>query len=345
MKTHQALLNEIDNYQDTIFGILAFLNECGWSVGTKTMDPKLRFGLGRRMSTTPSNTISPNNEVTPDLVVQKGASFRLVSEAKHSWSPEADWDDSIKQIKKYDDKLGGWWNGNAGPEVSHDLVLLVHGSQAVRVSDFVKAGVEEGKFHFDRKLAVVGYLRMDQRQQFIQLRREFGKFSDESFDMRLRQIVPIPVDKIVWRDKRFYDSPPPMPALLVMLWDDVFESLAEGYEKLSGKSYTDVPVTVDRLALQLQTFYGFVSDGNRNPGIPRPQWVRETLECFVKFRMAHRDGDAFVIHYRRLRGDKLVRFGRAWNKVRRAKRKGRVRRAPRRRGRRIYVPPGQGKLF
>src|SRR3990172_1814147 len=157
MADHHTLLKEINNYQDTVFGILAFLNECGWSVESKSMDPELKFGLGRRMSTSSSNRVSPNNDVTPDLVVQKGGSLHLVAEAKHSWSAEGDWNESVQQVRKYDDDLSGWWTADEKLQGAHDMVLLVHGSQAVHVSDFITRGVKEKGLVFDRRLAVVGY--------------------------------------------------------------------------------------------------------------------------------------------------------------------------------------------
>ncbi len=342
MPEHAALLREIDNYQDTVFGLLAFLNECGWSPEKRTVHPELHFGVGRRMDTSPHNNVSPNATVTPDLIVQKEDNSGVVAEVKHSWPSTSAWDDAISQIEKYDDDLLGWWTDSESLAEPHELVLLVHGSQAVKVSDFVGKAVDAGRHNFARKPIIVGYQRTEQVQQFIQLRREYGRFRNQAFDTRMRQIVPVPVDKIVWRDRRFCDHPPPIPFLMVMLWDDIFDSLAEQVDQQPGQRYTGLVVAVDEIARQLQTYYGFVSDGRRNPGIPRPQWVREVLEYFVRLRLAHKNDDRYVIHYRRFRGDKLVRFGRWLNKLSASKARRRGLSRMRRRGR---DDSSQGRLF
>lgn len=340
---HLALLKQIDNYNDTVFGLVAFLNECGWSAEARNMDSGFRFGVGRKMEALLADETLQRGTITPDLVVQREQEQGIVAEVKHSWSSSADWNENIEQIQKYDQNLIGWWSANERLDKPHDLALLVHGSRSVKVSDFLTEGIKAGKFVFSRQLSVVGYTRADQVQQFIHLRREFGSFSDTKFDERLRTVLPVPMDKVIWKDRRFYDSPPPMPYLLQMLWDDVFDALAEGLETVRGRNYVDLQVQVDGLAFQLQNFYGFPADGKRNPGIPRPQWIRDALDLFVSFRLARKEHDSYVIRYRRFRGDKLVRFQRLFLAA-----QTRLRSRPRgvvRRARRTKVAEGQGRLF
>lgn len=343
MSAHQDLLKQIDNYNDTVFGLVAFLNECGWSPEAKKMETGFRFGVGRKMETSPSNTISPSAVVTPDLVVQRRKGNGIVAEVKHSWSTSGDWGEYVGQVQKYDDDLLGWWSDDQRLSVPHDLALLVHGSHAVKVSDFVIEGISTKRFSFVRPLVVVGYTRADQTQQFINLRREYGQFSDKTFDERLRTVLPVPMDKVIWKDRRFYDSPPPMPYLLQMLWDDVFDSLAEGLDVAKGKNYVDLRVSADKLAVQLQSFYGFVPDGKRNPGIPRPQWIREALDLLVSVRFAHKEGASYTVHYKRFRGDKLVRFQRACAAAKQTATRHKGARVSR--GRRFKPSSEQGHLF
>lgn len=346
MTDHDLLIRQINNYQDTLIGLLAFLNECGWLPNEKKMEEDFQFGVGRRMDTSSANTISPNNIITPDLVVQKQKHFRVVGEVKHSWAAVGDWDENLRQMVKYDDDLVGWWSSSERAPDGHDLALLVHSSQAVKVSDFIDEKLKKKELSFGRNLAVVGYQRIEQVQQFIQLRREHGNFRDKTFDKRLREVVSVGVDKIVWRDKRFYDYPPPMAYLLQMLWDDVFDSLADNSPKVLGRPYVETAVTVENLTSQLQLFYGFTGDGKRNPGIPKSQWTREALELLIRMKLAHKDEDKdrYVIHYRRLRGDKLERFGKLIRKLAKKKgKRGRIRLASG--SRRRSVPDTQGRLF
>lgn len=104
---HSALQREIDNYQDTVWAIVAFVNECQWNVSQRRVDESVPYGIGKTM-----RRGADSQEVTPDAVVQKFDTQGIVAEVKHTFPPESEEDrrdEILGQLQKYDDDLHGWW--------------------------------------------------------------------------------------------------------------------------------------------------------------------------------------------------------------------------------------------
>jgi hypothetical protein len=77
------------------------------------------------MTTSAANRGSPDNDVTPDCVLQFGRTHGLVAEAKLGLPKDSGgWDKDIAQLEKYDDDLSGWWTSDEKLPM-HDLVALV----------------------------------------------------------------------------------------------------------------------------------------------------------------------------------------------------------------------------
>lgn len=91
-----------------MFAVLALVNEARWDPGKRELRADVSYGVGRRMTTSAENRISPETEVTPDCVVQLGGEAGFVTEAKLGLPKEENlWDDDVKQMQKYDDDLAG----------------------------------------------------------------------------------------------------------------------------------------------------------------------------------------------------------------------------------------------
>ena len=76
----RAVRDEINDYEQTVNAILsfaAFVVHDG-----KSQRPGSEFGIGRRMTTSADNSISPSSDITPDLVAQKSQEYGIVAEAK-----------------------------------------------------------------------------------------------------------------------------------------------------------------------------------------------------------------------------------------------------------------------
>jgi hypothetical protein len=150
-----------------VFAVLALVNECRWNPQERELRTDVNYEIGRRMTTSSLNPISPDTVVTPDCVVQLGATYGLVAEAKAGLSKDDEtWDQHMKQLQKYDDDLTGWWTSNGALDL-HDIVALVPLARAVRFADRLERGTNEGQWKFKRKLAVVGFFKTSGVKDFL----------------------------------------------------------------------------------------------------------------------------------------------------------------------------------
>ncbi|SRR6266436_705470 len=264
---HKKLREEIDNYSETVWATVALSHECKWNESTKIVDNSVQVGLGRPM------TRPDKKEVTPDIVIQRRQDQGTVAEIKHTFPPSSEIErrnEIFEQLKNYDVDLLGWWTDSKRIE-NHDLVLLTHLSHATHAVDFLTrdlAGTQNGTFI--RNLAIIGYYRSEQDQLYFTLKKEYGSLLDPKLSEKLRLSVPIAVRHLIMaRQVRFYDSPPPIPYTLRLLWEQVFPDLAQGIERDKKKGYTPIPVTVETLTQTLQKFFGYEADATGNRGAAR----------------------------------------------------------------------------
>jgi hypothetical protein len=305
---HDELRKEIDNYNDTVWATVAFVNVCQWDAAKKGLDEKVRFGLGRPMNKTDSTV------VTPDAVIQRRPSQGTVAEVKHTFPPSNSGDrrkEIFQQLKNYDDELTGWWTQSKKIK-AHDIVLLTHITHVVEAADYLKTELPAAHIEpFKRHLAIIGYFRHEQAELYVTLKKEHGSLLDSELAERLRLSIPIAARHIeLSRQVRFCDSRPPIPYILWLLWSYVFPERAETIPRDKNKGYTPIAVTVEDLTADLQKFYGFEPDGTGNKGTPRSDWIEAALDAFVSFRMAARGIDqSYIVRYKPIRGDTLERLG------------------------------------
>lgn len=264
------------------------------------------------MTTSAANRVTPSADVTPDAVVQLAAQEGIVAEAKLGLPRDtAAWEKDLRQLEKYDDDLKGWWTtGEQLP--TQDILALVPITRATKFVDRLREGLESKKLRFDRRLAVVGFFKQSGVKDFITLKKEWGDLTNADFSERLRQSKAIAFDVLILHyQKKFIDSPPPMPYLLQIVWDfnfTAYAARAQGTGERSAAVTFEVSVTT--LTKEIQDYFGFRSTGPRSPEIPKRAWVKKTLDALVEFRLATRvDDERYVIEYKRTRRDTLLKFG------------------------------------
>jgi hypothetical protein len=166
---HNKLINEIDNYTDTVFATLAFAHECRWNDSTKSIDAAVQVGLGRPMVGV------QGREITPDIVIQRRPNLGTIAEVKHTFPPEreiARRDEIFRQLKNYDVDLKGWWTPSKSIE-DHDLVLLTHFSHVIEAVDYLTVELAKRDIGaFRKKFAIISYIRSNQANSYFTLRRE-----------------------------------------------------------------------------------------------------------------------------------------------------------------------------
>jgi hypothetical protein len=305
---------DADNYVNSVLAVLALVNELRWDSGKRLLRSSTNYEIGRRMTTSANNTISPETQITPDFVVQE-SKYGVIGEITYSLAQdEAGWLDKLKQLRKYDDDLLGWWTPTEKLP-SHDIACLVQFSRMVMVSDILAKHRRKKKtdLKFESNLAIVGFNRSSgATQEYMSLIKNFGELSDKTTSERLRKSVQVPLERLVieYKDKKFVDFEPPMAYLLQILWENLFTSYLDECPYDEEKGYAPIPVTVDRVTDDLQKAYGFSSTGPRSPEVPKKRWIRRALDHLVVFRFATKIDEEYTIKYRRIkRGDPITRFG------------------------------------
>jgi len=310
---HLRTQEDCDNYINTVVATLAFINVFRWDHGERKFYPGVKYGVGRRMTTSPQNRVSPSTDVTPDLALQRNDEG-VVAEITYSLAHDNDhWRQKLEQVVKYDAPLTGWWSVDERLP-RHDIALLVPQSRAVRVGDILKleADDKDGTIKLKYRTAVVGFNRTSGAKEFMTLMKVFGELTDADLSERLRHSINVPTDVLIveYGDRRFFDFEPPMAYLLQIMWDELFPTYLAEFPSVEPQRYTPVTVTVDRVAQDMRDNYGFKVEDHRCSEIPQKAWIKKALEFLVLFALAERAGDnTYTVKYKTLRGDHLKRFG------------------------------------
>lgn len=313
---HTRTKEDCDNYYNTVLAALALINEVRWNAVKRELDPAAKFGVGRRMTTSEKNPVSPSADITPDVVLQR-AGKGFIGEITNSLTENDDhWTEKLQQVRKYDDSLLGWWTKDESLP-SHDVVFVVQHSRAVRVTDILQKEKKnkKGTIKFSRPTAVISFNRHSgATKEYVDLMKFFGELTDSDLSEKLRHGVSVPQDILLeeYGDRKFVDFEPPMPWVLQIMWDLVFPSyLGEFPVDGANKGRTSLTLTIDRISEDMQNNFGFKVEDHRCTEVPARAWVKKALDHLVVFGMASRvDDKTYQIQYRALRGsDHLEYFG------------------------------------
>jgi hypothetical protein len=266
------------------------------------------------MDTSTNNSISKNEVVTPDGVIQRTENLGYIIEAKKSL-PDNDglWLSIVRQLQKYDDDLLGWWTDDERISTS-SVILLIEISRAMAFSRYLLDLQEIEGVNFSNPFAVVEFTRADEVDQYLFIRKHRGEIAIDS-DNRKRVLddgVKVPMEKVVgtYGEKKFYDSEPVTEHTMLILWQVLFT------EKKSETQYNEqerawlIPVHLDDLKADLQRLYGSQGSEPRGVEFPLTEWVRKAMDAFVVLNLASKGNEnkEYTVHFRRIKGDVLERF-------------------------------------
>lgn len=314
----EEIKKQTNNYEQTVFALLAFANHARWDEEHQTIIPESQFSIGRRMDPEEGDT------VTPDLVIQRTEVYGLIVEAKKTFPKEKNyWINTLKQLKRYDGKLKGWFTKDFID--TSDLVLMIHYPRSPTITDYIKERCQEGELAFRNNFSVVSFDLAEEIKTFIRLEKRFGKISEEYLDISFKNICSIAIENLI-SEIKFYDSEPPMPYLIQILWDNVFSAMKDEYSYDHEKKCYPIAIDVQKLTEILQKFYGPESKGEREQEIPKKSWVKKALDMLVQARPRYaevddKDFNKYIILYKSKRGDNLENFAKVCYLVERKERK------------------------
>ena len=112
---------------------------------------------------------------------------------------------------------------------------------------------------------------------------------------------------------KFYDTPPPLPYMMMVLWDNIFPNIntVEQYVDEKGIKQQKFEVQIDFLTRELQEKFSHTDNhDSRQKKVPERDWVRKAMEEFVRLRYAENkigDKNSYIIKKRFIK-DPLERF-------------------------------------
>jgi len=293
MNPEQRITAEIDNYSDSIFAIVGFMNFYRYDDDLRKIRDDVLVFQGRRL--TPSKPKNHDGEdiafVTPDLGVLLPNDYGVLAEVKRSFPKDTKfWMGDFRQLMSYDDDLTGWPSRSQKVD-SHDIVLLLHQTRAISVKDFYEQNQAEIKI--TRPFCIIEFNRDSEGQEFFFFRTVAGAVSQKSLAERLRKGIPVPMSiyLVQYSTIKLYDASPPLPYLLELIWTHIVAfkvSNTPGYKIPSKNQKVKVEVTPDEICDRLETNFTFHglhqnhADG-RQPKVVEKNWVREACEALVKF--------------------------------------------------------------
>jgi len=282
-----------DNYDQTVISLISFAHLLRYDMSKGAHRKGSFFFIGRKMDTSNKNQINPNSFVTPDFVLQDSNQYGIVGEVKRSLPQEKKyWDKLVKQLQKYDDNLTGWKTPDEKITKS-DLVLLTYHFLKSQVSEYLIEKTRRGEFSTTNCLSVISFSRLSETEEVFSFERVCGKFSEERFNDLLKTNTPvrIPLEKVVQHNAngaiKFYDSKPPLPYLMNVLWQHVFPSIRTINQYVDENGKKQFETNINFLTQELHNKFTYIDNhDSRQPKIPEVTWVREAMDEFVRLRYA-----------------------------------------------------------
>jgi len=312
---HSDMNNKIDNYIETIFAILSFSHLLRWDNSLKIFLPDSFLYIGRKMDTSGENRINPNDTVTPDLIVQLNKKNGIVGEVKIGFPVNQDfWKSDFDQIQKYDDKMKGWITSDEIIDTT-DIVLLTHITKKTHCVDYIKEKILKKEIKFDRKFAVIAFSK-DVRGSdvFLYLEKAYGDISDLEMNEVLRIGKNMPLSRFISTYRvKFYDSEPPLPYLMSIIWQDILPQLASEEDLMEKKGrIIHLDVNIEKITELLQEQFTYnINHDERQQQIPKTAWVRTALDLFVQLGYGEKKGklnDDYIINWQNLNNSPLNIF-------------------------------------
>jgi hypothetical protein len=274
-----SLRDATDDYEQTVIALLALSQHLKYEHSANSW-------FGRKFKTSEKNRVSPNTDITPDLTTQINKNYGIITEARKNFARAEDYDDKITQIKKYDDELKGWETQD-GLIQNNDLVILTHLLEVRGIEDHLKERLSE--FTGKRKIIILGFIRDNEKDVSVVIRREGSETFSEGVGEKLRRGVAIKYEHLLnfgLSTIKFYDANPPLPYLLEIIWDNILsEKPTEEEYRTNGKKKIEIITNVDEIVTELKRFAP-EQNGDRLPEIPKRSWVETALEKLVEIKLA-----------------------------------------------------------
>lgn len=262
------------------------------------------FRQGPRMGAAGGGTAP----ITPDMVFEvvgtgepRSPGYRAVGEIKASFPQlPAALDLIVEQIQKYDGDLDGWETGRAaasGPRNRHDIIIVTRLEQARTFAVRLPAAFRDRGVKIKRPLSILGVVRRKEgNDDLFKVKKLSGRISHARADNALAKGVEIHAYKMLKEldGTKFYDSMPPLPYIMAILWVQVFPNLVHDKKRkrLHMHESITIDVGVDRVHRLISRFAP-----PSNPQCIKRSWITASLDEFVRVGLAQKKKGEYTIYY------------------------------------------------
>lgn len=307
----QQFRDEADNYDQTVISLISFAHLLRYEPTTKKFKQGSYFFMGRRMKTSDNNRISPNSTVTPDIILQDSSKYGLIGEVKKTLPQDTEyWAKTMKQLHKYDDNLIGWKTPDERI-AKCDLIFLTDYLLKAPVLAYLSEKKRNNEFSLTNHFALITFAKISGSEEKFTFERICGNFSDEKLNKLLKKgsPMPMPLEKVMQYNTngaiKFYDSKPPLPYLMNILWHHVFPSIRTINEYVNQNGKKQFETNIDFLTQELHEKFTHTDDyDGRQPKIPDAGWVREAMEAFVQLGYAekkHDNNGTYIVKFKTIK--------------------------------------------
>jgi hypothetical protein len=292
----ERIRDEIENYTDTVFAIIGFINFYRFDDSKKQMRSDVVAFQGRKFSPSSEKEKEVKSDanaakyVTPDLGILLPTNSGVLGEVKKSFpSEEQHWFDDFRQLMTYDDDLLGW-PSVTGSVASHDVALLLHQARGRAVCRFYEKHLGN-EIQFRRPFCIVEFNRSNERQAYFFFRTAAGRLTDTSVNVKLENGVQVPMMALTraYSEIKIYDSEPPLAYLLHLIWEHIINAKASENPKYAGlwkRQRISVELSVTEVVDELHEKFSFHQlhkhASDRQPKIPKQEWVQRAFDKLVK---------------------------------------------------------------
>lgn len=300
ISNQQTIREEVDNYKDTIYAIVGFMNLFRYDNESKTMRDNILLFQGCKLYPKVDegkleNERANNGEyVTPDIGIVLSEDLGIIGEVKCSFPKDNSlWRKAFTQLMNYDRELNGWPT-TSGNVKTHDVVLLTHLTRATAVKKYFE---ENEEISFIRPFSIIEFHRYTQLKEFFFLRLNHGNMTESVIGKRLEDGIPIPMNVFINEYSRYklYDAKPPLPYLLEIIWTNIIALRASEnikFSTLRSNQKIEVELELNELTDLLYrqfTFYQFSATlpalqnyYKYQPKFPKHSWVVEACKKLIE---------------------------------------------------------------
>ncbi|MFA5181447.1 MAG: hypothetical protein WC405_09030 [Syntrophales bacterium] len=307
------LKDKIDYYLQTVHALVGFMHLFRFDQSQMSVNTDVTTFQGWRLEPSDKKKKKNNGEevkfVTPDLGIVYEGNKGILAEAKASFPRNTEyWKKPFEQLMSYDDDLKGWPT-ESGHVKNHDIVLLVNQERCSQIVRYYK-GISEKEIKIERPFIIVQFNRSDGRRQYYFFQKQFGDLSNEGVNVRLDDGEKLPMDLFVayYAKIKLYDSEPPIPYLIQLIWENVvLQHVLDNpkFPYLRKRQRLEVILQLNDILAELSSGYTFHSlhadTPGRKPQIPQKSWIVKACDCLVKYKEAEWiDGkDTIKIYFQR----------------------------------------------